>query len=91
MNELQEARDVIQGVDRQMAVLFEERMEAVRKVAAYKKERGIPVLDEKQEEIVLTRNCEYIKDEVIRQSYRTFMQDTMKRSRQYQERLISDE
>ena len=47
MNELQEARDVIQGVDRQMAVLFEERMEAVRKVAAYKKERGIPVLDEK--------------------------------------------
>ncbi|MBQ6377101.1 MAG: chorismate mutase [Lachnospiraceae bacterium] len=91
MNELQEARDVIQGVDRQMAVLFEERMEAVRKVAAYKKERGIPVLDEKQEEIVLTRNCEYIKDEVIRQYYRKFMQDTMKISRQYQERLISDE
>ena len=91
MSELQEARDVIQSVDRQMAVLFEERMEAVRKVAAYKKERGIPVLDEKQEETVLTRNCEYIKDEVIRQYYRKFMQDTMKISRQYQERLISDE
>ena len=70
MSELQEARDVIQSVDRQMAVLFEERMEAVRKVAAYKKERGIPVLDEKQEETVLTRNCEYIKDEVIQFSLR---------------------
>ena len=91
MNELQEARDVIQGVDRQMAVLFEERMEAVRKVAAYKKERGIPVLDEKQEEIVLTRNCEYIKDEVIRQYYRKYMQATMEVSRQYQEWLISVE
>ena len=88
MNELQEARGVIEGVDRQMAALFEQRMEAVRQVAAYKRDRGLPVLDEKQEEKVLERNCAYIGDEVIRQYYRKFMQDTMSVSRQYQERLL---
>lgn len=89
MGELQDARKVIEEVDRKMADLFEQRMEAVREVAAYKRERGLPVLDEKQEEKVLERNCDYIKDEVIRQYYRKFMQDTMAVSRQYQECLIS--
>ena len=36
MGELQDARKVIEEVDRKMADLFEQRMEAVRDVAAYK-------------------------------------------------------
>ena len=42
-----------------MAALFAERMAASRDIAAYKKERGLPVLDEKQEERVLEKNAAY--------------------------------
>ena len=38
--DLKESREVIRQVDEEMAKLFERRMEAVREVAAYKKERG---------------------------------------------------
>ena len=38
---LEEARETINRVDREMARLFEERMSAVRKVAEYKMARGL--------------------------------------------------
>ena len=41
--DLQESREVIRQVDEEMAKLFVKRMEAVRSVAAYKKERGLPI------------------------------------------------
>ena len=47
--DLTEAREKIQVLDRQMARLFEDRMEAVRAVAAYKKKRGPPIEDKEQE------------------------------------------
>ena len=43
--DLQESREVIRQVDEEMAKLFVKRMEAVRSIAAYKKERGIPIDD----------------------------------------------
>lgn len=45
MNELEKYRDEITAIDGEMAELFEKRMSAVHKVADYKKERGLPVLD----------------------------------------------
>ena len=42
MNELEEARKIINQTDEQMAELFARRMEAVRQIAAYKKEKGLP-------------------------------------------------
>ena len=45
MTELDAARRTIDEVDAEMARLFCERMRAVEAVAAYKKERGLPVLD----------------------------------------------
>ena len=44
-NELEEARRIISETDKKIASLYETRMEAVRRVAAWKKERGLPVLD----------------------------------------------
>lgn len=45
MNQLEENRAVIGDVDQEMAQLFVRRFEAVRKIAQYKMERGLPVLD----------------------------------------------
>lgn len=89
MKGIEQARKEIMEIDQQMAELFEKRMEAVRDVAMYKRERGLPVLDLDQEKRVLERNSMYIKDNILRQYYQTFMQDTMDVSKRYQERLIT--
>ncbi|MBQ3955323.1 MAG: chorismate mutase, partial [Clostridia bacterium] len=50
MNELDLARRTISEVDLEMAALFSRRMEAVKRIAAYKKERGLPVYDPARED-----------------------------------------
>ena len=56
-NELEQARREIDAVDAEMAALFCRRMDAVRRVAAYKQARGLPVLDASREEAVVAKNC----------------------------------
>lgn len=84
---LTEARAAIGEADREMARLFVRRMEAVREIAAYKRERGLPILDAAQEERVVRRNLEYIESEELRDLYVRFLRDTMRISREYQRRL----
>lgn len=88
ITDIEAARNKIQEADRGMAELFQKRMEAVRAIAAYKKERGLPITDAEQEKKVQERNITYIEDEVLRQYYLTFLQNTIDVSKQYQERLI---
>ena len=87
---LEEARKQIYEADRGIAELFEKRMEAVRAVAAYKKENDLPVLDEVQEQRVLERNVGLIRDKSLRKYYLSFMKNTMAVSRQYQEDLLGE-
>ena len=47
---LEEAREIINEVDRQLIDLFIKRMAAVSMVAEYKMENNIPVLDSIREE-----------------------------------------
>ena len=49
MSQMDELRGQIEKIDEQMIDLFEERMGISAKVASYKKEHGIPVLDEERE------------------------------------------
>ena len=56
MTDLERARQTINSVDKEMAELFEKRMEAVKLVAAYKQERGIPVDDFAREEEMIAKN-----------------------------------
>ena len=85
--ELDAAREEIKEADRAIAGLFEKRMRAVKAVAAYKKEHGLPVYDPTQEERVKSRNSEYIDDPVIREYYVRFIESAMALSRAYQHRL----
>ena len=45
-SKLEEARIIINEVDAQMAELFVKRMRAAEMVCAYKKEHGLPILDQ---------------------------------------------
>jgi len=86
---LAEARKKIDEIDREMARLFAARMEAARKVAAYKCNRGLPVRDPEREAAVLERGAELV-DEQLRPYYRDFQEAVMAVSRRYQHDLVNE-
>ena len=86
--ELQEIREEIRQIDEEMAELFCRRMEAVRKVAAYKNRRGLPILDQEQETRVIEGRSSLIKDPELRPFYIEFLKDVMKVSKHWQQYLI---
>jgi len=88
MDKLQQAREIINAVDKEVAALFCKRMEAVRMVAEYKKERGLPIFDSGREDALLKRNAEYISDDELKAYYISFHKHTMEVSKSYQRRLI---
>ena len=85
---LEEARETINRVDREMARLFEERMNAVRKVAEYKMAHGLAVLDPEREKQIIERNSALIEDEELRSYYISFLNENMAISRKFQHRLM---
>ena len=86
--ELHEIREEIRQIEEEMAELFVRRMEAVRKVAAYKNQRGLPVLDREQEARVIQGRSALIKDPELQPFYREFLQETMDISKRWQVYLI---
>ncbi len=89
MDSLQEARASINEIDKEMAGLFERRMQASKVIAEYKKEHGLQIYDAKREREVIEKNSEYIGDHDVRSYYAKFLGDLMAVSKQYQERVIS--
>lgn len=88
MDLLQDARSRIDRIDGEMARLFQERMEAVADVAAYKDAQDLPVLDEAREEQVIQKNLERIDKEELKPFYRQYIQMQMDISKQYQARVL---
>lgn len=88
MSELQRAREIINEVDREMARLFERRMDAAKMVAAYKKENGVPIDDFGREEEIIRRNSDYIEKEEYRSYYVNFLKNNIKISKNLQHRLL---
>ena len=86
--DLNEARAAIGAIDEQMAALFAQRMEAVRHVAAYKRERGLPVEDKEQESRVIAACEPLVEDDEVRSFYVQFLRDTMNVSKRWQQRLM---
>ena len=89
MNDLNDYRKEIIRIDEQMADLFEKRMQASEKIAAYKQKNGLPVRDRKTEAEKIARQKELIQDEDLRSYYTLFLQSLMDISSSYQERLTS--
>ena len=52
---LQDIRRQLDEIDDQMIVLFSRRMHLVQDVAAYKKEKGLPILDAGRENAIMER------------------------------------
>ncbi len=88
MNELDKARNIINATDREMARLFEQRMDAVKMVADYKKANGIPVDDFGREAQIIARNSEAIENDDYRSYYVDFLRSTIDVSKKYQHKLL---
>lgn len=87
MDTLSKAREEINKVDKEMANLFCRRMQAVKDVAEYKKERGLPILDKEREEAVIEKNSGLVLDEELRSYYINFLRYNMELSRNFQGKL----
>lgn len=57
MNELTDARQRIDAVDRELLALVQKRMAIAEDVAAYKQQHGLPVLDEQREQQVIAERA----------------------------------
>ena len=88
MNELELARETINKVDKEMARLFEARMDAAKTVAAYKKEKGLPIDDFGREKEIIERNSNYIENEEYRSYYVNFLKNNIKLSKDLQHRIV---
>ncbi len=85
--DLNAAREAIRAADEEMAALFLRRMEAVRAVAAYKKEHGLPIEDRAQEKRVIEGRGALVEDPELRAHYVSFLQDVIEGSKRYQRQL----
>ena len=88
-NKLDAARKIINEVDSKMAELFVKRMRACEMVYEYKKELGLPILDQRREDAVIEKNSAMIEDDVLKGYYIDYIKNLMSISRAYQCRMQS--
>ena len=90
MESLERTRNRINEIDREMAKLWCERMNAVREVTEYKKKMNMPVLDAAREASLLEKNLSYIPEE-LRDYYVEFQRGVVGVSKTYQRGEIDRE
>ncbi len=88
MEKLIKARNAISQIDKELASLFIKRMEAVKEVACYKEERGLPIFDSAREQEVLKNASLSIEDDTLRSYYLLLQKELMRISKAYQHSLI---
>lgn len=89
MDELQALRQDIDAIDRELVELFRRRMAVTARVGEYKREWGIPVLDQERERQVLQNKGE-LAGEALRPAAVTLFQTIMALSRR-QQRDLADQ
>lgn len=85
--DLNELRNKIDGIDKELVRLFAERMETAAAVGKYKQENGVPVFNREREREILNNMTDSVPEEL--QSYtKTLYQTLFEMSRSYQKRII---
>ena len=88
--ELNEAREKINEIDEQLVKLFSSRMELSSKIAEYKAEKNLPILDRTREREVLNKVADLSGPEL--ENYSKVLFSTLfDLSRSYQNRLTKSE
>ena len=85
---LEEQRQKIDHIDRQIVALFEERTNVVGEVAKIKLENDIPILDSGREKQVILKVQSYLKDESLKDELAELYTELMRISREHQKKWI---
>ena len=85
MERLNSLREQIDIIDKQMAKLFEQRINLVKQIAEVKKEINYPSYDQGRETFVLIRNGAYIEDKDTRMMYFEMMRKQFELTKKMQE------
>ena len=85
---LEEQRQKIDSIDRQIVALFEERTNVVEEVAKIKLENDILILDSGREEQVILKVQSYLKDESLKDELAELYTELMRISREHQKKWI---
>lgn len=88
MTPLEEYRNQIDAIDRELVRLFLERMEVTGKVGEYKKAQGIPVLDAARERQVLSAKAALADDPARKADVHALYESIMAISRRQQRKLV---
>lgn len=81
--ELKDSRTLIDDIDNSLVELFKKRMDIVSEVAAYKREKGLPVLNSQRERDIIARVTENMDDEMAAYT-KTWFNTMFDVSRSYQ-------
>lgn len=81
--ELQNLRMELDKIDKELAELFEKRMEVIENVRIVKLQNNLPILDSNREKSMKTKNEEYIKNKEFLNYYNDFLTACTTISKQY--------
>jgi chorismate mutase/prephenate dehydratase len=88
MSELDELRQQIDEIDRQIVPLYQRRMEVCRKVGEYKLKAGVPILDAGREQEVLNAKAAMVTEGEMKPYVVALFEQIMAQSRMLQTKLI---
>lgn len=88
MKNLEELRDEIDNIDKELVILFEKRMQAVLEVSKYKLENDIDILNSSREKQVIAKNAAYLENRHLREYMENFFIKLMDISKSYQRENI---
>lgn len=90
MEDLQSLRKQIDSIDSEIIKLFEKRMKVSVKVAQYKKENHIPILNVSREEEVIKKNVGRLNNKEFASAAEVVFKTIMEVSKEEQAKLIAD-
>ena len=90
MKDLNSLRKEIDGIDRQLVALFEQRMAVTEQVGRYKLANNIPVLDRSREEQVLAGKVALLEDKSLSEDVTDLFEAIMAISRRQQQKLLDE-
>lgn len=91
MNQLKKARETINQIDKEIAFLYEKRMDAVKEVLDYKKKNDLPIFDASREQEVIEKNSTRIQNPEYVEFYKAFLKHVMDNSKDYQRTMLSQD
>lgn len=87
---LEQERQNIDRIDREIVRLFEERTRTVEQVAQVKLTNNLPVLDASREQLVIEKVQSYLTDTTLSEEIATLYTEIMRLSREHQTAWLNE-